>query len=190
MHGFLFAFLLYQAVKSFGSGNQSSSCIWHCKILKRGDQVWAINLQGRLCGSPGGLLGEVEMRVMSSRWQCEHMARPVLLLLLLSLQSCPTLCDPIDGSPPGYSVPGILQARTLEWVAIPSPMHESEKWKWSRSVVSDFAISWTVAYQAPPSMGFFRQEYRSGLPCPSPDKASRGTNKLTNPKKVFASDNL
>ena len=54
-----------------------------------------------------------------------------------SLQSCLTLCDPIDGSPPGPAVPGILQARTLEWVAIPSPMHESEKWKWSHSVVSD-----------------------------------------------------
>ena len=44
-----------------------------------------------------------------------------------SLQSCLTLCDPIDGSPPGSPVPGILQARILEWVAIPSPMHESEK---------------------------------------------------------------
>ena len=44
-----------------------------------------------------------------------------------SLQSCPALCDPIDGSPTGSPVPGILQARTLEWVAIPSPMHESEK---------------------------------------------------------------
>ena len=54
-----------------------------------------------------------------------------------SLQSCPTLYDPIDGSPPGSAVLGILQARTLEWVAIPSPMHESEKWKWNRSVVSD-----------------------------------------------------
>ena len=54
-----------------------------------------------------------------------------------SLQSCLTLCDPIDGSPPGSPIPGILQARTLEWVAIPAPMHENEKWKWSRSVVSD-----------------------------------------------------
>ena len=54
-----------------------------------------------------------------------------------SLQSCPTLCDPIDGSPPGSPVPGILQARTLEWVAISFSMHESEKWKGSRSVVSD-----------------------------------------------------
>ena len=44
-----------------------------------------------------------------------------------SLQSCPTLCDPIDGSPPGSPVPGILQARTLEWVAISFSMHESEK---------------------------------------------------------------
>ena len=54
-----------------------------------------------------------------------------------SLQSCLTLCDPRDSSPPGFPVPGILQARTLEWVAISSPMHENEKWKWSRSVVSD-----------------------------------------------------
>ena len=51
-----------------------------------------------------------------------------------SLQSCPTLCDPIDSSPPGSPVPGILQARTLEWVAISSPMHESEKWKWSQKL--------------------------------------------------------
>ena len=53
------------------------------------------------------------------------------------LQSCPTLCDPIDGSPPGSPIAGILQARTLEWVAISFSMHESEKWKWSRSVMSD-----------------------------------------------------
>ena len=51
----------------------------------------------------------------------------LLLLLLLSRFSHVRLCDPIDGSPPGSAVPGILQARTLEWVAIPSPMHESEK---------------------------------------------------------------
>ena len=54
-----------------------------------------------------------------------------------SLQSCLTLCDPIDGSPPGSPVPGILQARTLAWVAFPSPMHENEKWKWSLSVLSN-----------------------------------------------------
>ena len=44
-----------------------------------------------------------------------------------SLQSCPTLCDPIDGSLPGSAIPRILQARTLEWVPFPSPVHESEK---------------------------------------------------------------
>ena len=54
-----------------------------------------------------------------------------------SLQSCPTLGDPIDGSPPGSPVPGILQARILEWVVFPSPMHEREKWKWGRSVLSN-----------------------------------------------------
>jgi len=82
-----------------------------------------------------------------------------------SLQSCPTLCDPIDGSPPGSPVPGILQARTLKWVAISF----SNAWKWkvkvrSLSCVRLFATPWTAAYQAPPSMGFSRQEYWSGLP--------------------------
>ena len=86
-----------------------------------------------------------------------------------SLQSCPTLCDPRDGSPLGSSVPGILQARTLEWVAISF----SNTWKWkvkvkSLSHVRPLAIPWTAAYQAPPSMGFSRQEYWSGLPLPSP----------------------
>ena len=84
-----------------------------------------------------------------------------------SLQSCPTLCDPIDGSPPGSAVPGILQARTLERVAISF----SSAWKWkvkvkSLSHVWLFATPWTEAYQAPPSMGFSRQEYWSGLPLP------------------------
>ena len=84
-----------------------------------------------------------------------------------SLQSCPTLYDPTDGSPPGSTVPGILQARTLEWVAI--SFSNAWKWKWSRSVsVRLFVIPWTTAYQAPPSMGFSRQEYWSGVPLPSP----------------------
>ena len=86
-----------------------------------------------------------------------------------SLQSCRTLCDPIDGSPLGFPVPGILQARTLEWVAISF----SKAWKWkvkvkSLSCVRPLATSWTAAYQAPSSMGFSRQEYWSGLPLPSP----------------------
>ena len=85
------------------------------------------------------------------------------------LQSCPTLCDPICGSPPGSTVPGILQARTLEWVAI-SFFNE---WKWkakvkSLSPVRLLATPWTVAYQAPPSVKFSRQEYWSGLPLPTP----------------------
>ena len=86
-----------------------------------------------------------------------------------SLQSCPTLCDPIDGSPPGSPIPGILQARTLEWVAISF----SNAWKWkvkvkSLSRVRLLATLWTAAYQAPPSMGFSRQDYWSGVPLPSP----------------------
>ena len=98
----------------------------------------------------------------------------IIIILLLhciakSLRSCPTLCDPIDGSPPGSPVPGILQARTLERVAISF----SNAWKWkvkgkSLSRVQLFATPWTAAHQAPPSMGLSRQKYWSGLPLPSP----------------------
>ena len=82
-----------------------------------------------------------------------------------SLQSCLTLCDPIDGSPPGSLVPGILQARTLEWVAIFFP----NAWKWkvkvkSLSRVRLLVTPWSAAYQAPPSMRFSRQVYWSGVP--------------------------
>ena len=93
----------------------------------------------------------------------------LLLLLLLSRFSHVRLCNPIDGSPPGSPVPGILQARTLEWVAISF----SNAWKWkvkvkSLSRVQLLATPRTAAYQAPPSMGFSRQEYWSGMPLPSP----------------------
>ena len=86
-----------------------------------------------------------------------------------SLQSCPTLCDPIDGSPPGSPVPGILQARTPEWVAISF----SNAWEWkvkvkSLSRVQLFGTPSTAAHQAPSSIGFFRQESWSGVPLPSP----------------------
>ena len=72
----------------------------------------------------------------------------------------------MDCSPPGSPIPGILQARTLEQVAI--SFSNAWKWKWSCSVVSDLATPWTAAYQAPPSMGSSRQEYWSGVPLPSP----------------------
>ena len=86
-----------------------------------------------------------------------------------SLQSCLTLYDPTDGSPPGSPVPGILQARTLEWVAI--SFSNACKWEVkvkSLSHVRLLATPWTAAHQAPPSMGFSRQEYWSGVPLPSP----------------------
>ena len=82
-----------------------------------------------------------------------------------SLQLCPTLRDPIDGSPTGFPVPGILQARTLEWVAISF----SKAWKWkvkvkSLSRVRLLVTPWTAAYRAPPPIGFSRQKYWSGVP--------------------------
>ena len=100
-----------------------------------------------------------------------------------SLQLCPTLCNPKDGSPPGSPIPGILQARTLEWVAISF----SNAWKWKVKVKSLcrarlLATPWTAAFQAPPSMGFSRQEYWSGVPLPSPQYVHKYTQK----KKTFA----
>ena len=97
-----------------------------------------------------------------------HRIRHAAAAAAKSLQLCLTLCDPRDSSPPGSPVPGILQARTLEWVAIAF----SNAWKWKVKVkllsrVQLFTTSWTVAYQAPPSMGFSRQEYWSGVPLPS-----------------------
>ena len=91
-----------------------------------------------------------------------------------SLQSCPTLCDPIDGGPPGSPIPGILQARTLEWVAISF----SNAWKGKVKVkllsrVRLFMTPWSAAYQAPLSMGFSRQEHWSGVPLPSPSNNSQ-----------------
>ena len=97
-----------------------------------------------------------------------------------SPQSCPTLCDPIDGSPPGCPVPGILQARTLEWIAISF----SNAWKWKVKVKSLrrvwlLAAPWTAAHQAPPSLGFSRLEYWSGLPL------VQKQGRLTGPKELI-----
>ena len=92
-------------------------------------------------------------------------ANPTAAAAAKSLQSCLTLCNPIEGSPLGSAVLGILQARTLEWVAI--SFSNAGKWKGkvkSLSRVQLLATPWTAAYQAPPSMGFSRQEYWSGLP--------------------------
>ena len=103
-----------------------------------------------------------------------------------SLQSCLTLCNPIDSSPPGSPVPGILQARTLEWVAISF----SNAWKWkvkvkSLSRVRLFTTPWTAAYQAPLSMGFSRQEYWSGVPSPSLAQLCRALQRPRSPSGQF-----
>ena len=107
-----------------------------------------------------------------------------------SLQLCPTLCDPIDGSPPGSPVPGIHQTRTLEWVAICF----SIAWNWkvkvkSLSCVRLFATPWTAAHQAPPSVGFSRQEYWSGVPSPSPYNTA-GVGDLIFSSPVFSKSSL
>ena len=122
-------------------------------------------------------ISSIEIRVHSTESHCFKFPHLHFMLRFIlsaaaaaeSFQSCPTLCDPIDGTTPGSPIPGILQARTLEWVAISF----SSTWKWKVKVkllsrVQLFATPWTAAYQAPLSMGFSRQEYWSGVPLPSP----------------------
>ena len=120
--------------------------------------------------SPGDLSDPVIKQPLLHLLHWQASSLPLAPSAAKSFQSCPTLCDPIDGSPPGSPIPGILQARTPEWVAISF----SNAWKWkvkvkSLSRVQLLATPWTAAYQAPPSMGLSRQEYWSGVPLLSLD---------------------
>ena len=109
-----------------------------CRMDKKGPTVQHRELYSVSCNKPQwkrkkGFCRKHRSGCVSSEFQWQEAAAAAAAK---SLQSCPTLCDPTDSSPPGSTVPGILQARILEWVAI-SFSNESEKWKWSRSVVSD-----------------------------------------------------
>ena len=120
---------------------------------------------------------------------CQSIKRYAAAAAAESLQLCPTLCDPIDGSPPGSPDPGILQARTLEWVSISFP----NAWQWkvkvkSLSHVRLLATPWSAAYQAPLSMGFSRQEYWRGVPLPSPIKRCTGYLHTFYSKKLILKD--
>ena len=94
----------------------------------------------------------------------------MLLLLLLSHFSRVRLCvTPQTAAHQGPPSLGFSRQEHWNGLLFPSPVHESEKWKWSRSVVSNSATPWTAAHQAPLSMRFARQEYWSGAPLPSPE---------------------
>ena len=108
----------------------------------------------------------VEVCNLVEQLACSNLVEHLAVAAAKLLQLCLTLFDPIDSSPPGSPVPGTLQARTLEWVAISF----SNAWKWkvkvkSLSRVGLLVTPWTAAYQAPPSMGFSRQEYGVGSHC-------------------------
>ena len=121
---------------------------------------------------PLGDLPDLRMDPMSLMPHALAVAAKSAAAAAKSLQLCLTLCNPIDGSPLGSSVPGILQAKILEWAA----NSFSNTWKWKVKVKSLsrawlLVTPWTAAYQALPSMGFSRQEYWSGVPMPSPHVA-------------------
>ena len=141
----------------------------HCAWVFSRQEYWS----GLPCPHPGDLPNP-GIKPRCHRMQVEFLLTEPPATAAKSLQSCPVLCDPIDGSPPGASTPGILQARILEWVAISF----CSAWRWNLKVkslsrVRLFATPWTVAHQAPLSMGFSRQEYWSGVPLPSPDRATK-----------------
>ena len=140
------------------------------RVTKSGTWLkWLSTAQQVTCGYT---LGWGAKSFLHSSW-ITWMPSSVTAAAAKSLQLCPTLCDPIDGSPPGSAVPGIFQARTLEWVAI--SFFNSWKWKVkvkSLSRVWLFETPWTAAHQAPPSMGFSRQEYWNGVPSPYPSSVT------------------
>ena len=151
---------------------------WQGRQSAHSGQIKVVTGEGRAARQAAGLESHGSSAIrwswgpVSVKWE-SHMnvwGRPFQAAAAAkSLQSCLTLCNPINGSPPGSPVPGILQARTLEWVAISF----SNAWKLkvkvkSRSCVQLLATPWTAAHQAPPSMGFSRQEHWSGVPSPSP----------------------
>ena len=148
--------LCHQCQKQYQNGDQVFRIIFYCNY-------WAHMLQllELTC---------LEPVLCNKRNHCNQKpARHKGAAAAKSLQSCPTLCDPIDGSPPGSPICGILQARVLAWVAI----FFFNAWNWKMKVKSLshvwlLATLWTAAHQAPPSMGFSRQEYWSGVPLPSP----------------------
>ena len=163
-----YVFALFIFIKWFSSGQMhfipSWCCLWDCFLLNILIPFPWWHHRGRPAS------GAWRSYLILS-WKSMHIELSTLSAAAAakSLQSCPTLHDPIGGSPPGSPIPGILQARTLEWVAISF----SNTWKWKMKVkslsrVRLFATPWTTAYQAPTSMGFSRQEYWSGVPLPSP----------------------
>ena len=137
-------------------------CCWVASVVS--DSVWPQRRQPTRLPHPWDSLGKNAGVGCHFLLQCMKVKSQSEVT-----QSCLTLSDPMDCSLPGSSIHGIFQARVLEWGAIAF----SNAWKWKVKVkllgcTQLLATSWTAAYQAPPSMGFSRQEYWSGVPLPSP----------------------
>ena len=149
---------------------KENCCRWNCWLITYRTKTWSCDTNHIFLDALKGSMLDNQQNTISDDRNYVFVVILHTAAAAKSPQSCPILCDPIDGSPPGSPVPRILQARTPEWVAISF----SNTWKWkvkgkSLSRVQLFATPWTAAYQAPPPMGFSRQEeYWSGVPLPSP----------------------
>ena len=146
--GSCYIYVLYILVLPWWVSGKESAC--QCR--RRGFNPWVGKIPWRRKTATQSSILAWRTPMDRGAWRLQSAAAAAK-----SLRSCPTLCDPIDGSPPGSPIPGILQARTLEWVAISF----SNAWKWkvkvkSLSRVPLVATPWTAAYQTPPPMGFFQ----------------------------------
>ena len=144
------------------------TCLYMC-VVKITESIWEGQQAGELGAPQLVFLGAPQLGSSSTGFSTQTFVWSLDLpaaAAAKSLQSCPTLCDPIHGSPLASAVPGILQARTLEWVAI--SFSNAGKWKVKVKLLSRVQLSatpWTAAHQAPPSLGFSKQEYWSGVNC-------------------------
>ena len=134
------------------------SCIWHQKYRQKIEMNWTIS---KLCVC-------FKKQSIEQKGNLQNEIKYILLLLLSHVSRVQLCATPQTAA--YQALPSLGFSRQEHWSGLPFPsqVHESEKWKWSRSVVSDSATPWTEAYQAPPSMGFSKQEYWSRLPLPSP----------------------
>ena len=143
-------------------------------IILQAVVIWAVQLLllYKYCRSNLLLIFLIYTQEWTSELGCSEYVHSTLLLLLLSgfshVRLCVTPWTAAHQAPPSL---GFSRQEHWSGLPFPPPVHESEKWKWSRSVMSDSATPWTAAYQAPLSMGFSRQEYWSGVPLPLLDNA-------------------
>ena len=154
------------------------------EFCQQSSVVSTVSSKEQSLGSPRRRVNAEQRRwlvlFLRDTWALEKFPPEEGLLLLSCFSRVRLYATPIDGSPPGSPSLGFSRQEHWSGLPFPSPMDESEKWKWKVKVKSFsrvwfLVIPWTAAHQAPPSVGFSRQEYWSGVPLPSPEEGQEET---------------